>query len=77
MKKKLLALLLGLTLCLSLAACGGSTDDTAADDTADTLRRRCRGDRHPDRGRLSHSPRRDPGAVRAHPGGAGHRPGHQ
>ena len=36
MKKKLLALLLGLTLCLSLAACGGSTDDTAADDTADT-----------------------------------------
>ena len=35
MKKKLLALLLGLTLCLSLAACGGSTDDTAADDTAD------------------------------------------
>ena len=30
MKKKLLALL------LSLAACGGSTDDTAADDTADT-----------------------------------------
>ena len=36
MKNKLLALLLGLTLCLSLAACGGSTDDTAADDTADT-----------------------------------------
>ena len=33
MKKKLLALLLGLTLCLSLAACGGS-DEGAADDTA-------------------------------------------
>ena len=31
MSKKLLALLLGLTLCLSLAACGGS-DDGAADD---------------------------------------------
>nr|WP_326184634.1 MetQ/NlpA family ABC transporter substrate-binding protein [uncultured Oscillibacter sp.] len=29
MKKKLLALLLGLTLCLSLAACGGTTGDTA------------------------------------------------
>lgn len=28
MKKKLLALLLGLTLCLSLAACGGSADDS-------------------------------------------------
>ena len=35
MKKKLLALLLGLTLCLSLAACGGNTDDTATDDTAE------------------------------------------
>ena len=35
MKKKLLALLLGLTLCLSLAACGGSADDSsAADDGA-------------------------------------------
>ena len=33
MSKKLLALLLGLTLCLSLAACGGS-DEGAADDTA-------------------------------------------
>ena len=33
MKKKLLALLLGLTLCLSLAACGGS-DEGAAADTA-------------------------------------------
>ena len=33
MSKKLLALLLGLTLCLSLAACGGS-DDGAADDAA-------------------------------------------
>ena len=33
MMKKLLALLLGLTLCLSLAACGGS-DEGAADDTA-------------------------------------------
>ena len=32
MKKKLLALLLGLTLCLSLAACGG---DTAGDSNAD------------------------------------------
>ena len=37
MKKKLLALLLGLTLCLSLAACGGSADDSgAADDGAAT-----------------------------------------
>lgn len=35
MKKKLLALLLGLTLCLSLAACGGNTDDTATDDTTE------------------------------------------
>ena len=35
MKKKLLALLLGLTLCLSLAACGGSAhDSSAADDGA-------------------------------------------
>ena len=35
MKKKLLAMLLGLTLCLSLAACGGSADDSgAADDGA-------------------------------------------
>ncbi len=35
MKKKLLALLLGLTLCLSLAACGGSADDSSsADDGA-------------------------------------------
>ena len=35
MKKKLLALLLGLTLCLSLAACGGAADDSsAADDGA-------------------------------------------
>ena len=33
MSKKLLALLLGLTLCLSLAACGGS-DDGASDDAA-------------------------------------------
>ena len=35
MKKKLLALLLGLTLCLSLAACGGDTtaEDTTGDDT--------------------------------------------
>ena len=33
MKKKFPALLLGLTLCLSLAACGGS-DEGAADDTA-------------------------------------------
>ena len=33
MKKKLLALLLGLTLCLSLAA-GGGSDEGAADDTA-------------------------------------------
>lgn len=32
MKKKLLALLLGLTLCLSLAACGGSADDSGAAD---------------------------------------------
>ena len=40
MKKKLLALLLGLTLCLSLAACGS--------DAAE--------DRHPDGGRLSHPP---------------------
>ena len=37
MKKKLLALLLGLTLGLSLAACGGSADDSgAADDGAAT-----------------------------------------
>ena len=35
MKKKLLALLLGLTLCLSLAACGGSADgSSSADDGA-------------------------------------------
>ena len=34
MKKKLLALLLGLTLCLSLAACGGdSAADSGAADT--------------------------------------------
>ena len=43
MKKKLLALFLGLTLCLSLAACGGdsgtTTDDTAGTDgdTAETV----------------------------------------
>ena len=43
MKKKLLALLLGLTLCLSLAACGGdsgsTTDDTTGTDgdTAETV----------------------------------------
>ena len=34
MSKKLLALLLGLTLCLSLAACGGDSGDSATDDTA-------------------------------------------
>ncbi len=32
MKKKLLALLLGLTLCLSLAACGGDTPMTREGD---------------------------------------------
>ena len=41
MKKKLLALLLGLTLCLSLAACGGSADDSGAaeagSDAAETV----------------------------------------
>ena len=44
MSKKILALLLGLTLCLSLAACGGDTADTAettgdsaeSGDTAET-----------------------------------------
>lgn len=44
MKKKLLALLLGLTLCLSLAACGGDTsadsepaeDNTAAEESGDS-----------------------------------------
>ena len=35
MKKKLLALLLGLTLCLSLAACGGDSG-TTTDDTTET-----------------------------------------
>ena len=30
--KKLLALLLAAVLCLSMAACGGSTDDVAGDD---------------------------------------------
>ena len=35
MKKKLLALLLGLTLCLSLAACGGDSGSTT-DDTTET-----------------------------------------
>ena len=34
MSKKLLALLLGLTLCLSLAACGGDSGDSATEDTA-------------------------------------------
>lgn len=39
MKKKLLALLLGLTLCLSLAACGGSADDSGAAVTVPPPRR--------------------------------------
>ena len=30
--KKLIALLLAAVLCLSMAACGGSTDDVAGDD---------------------------------------------
>lgn len=34
MSKKILALLLGLTLCLSLAACGGSND--TAESTGDS-----------------------------------------
>ena len=34
MNKKLLALALGLTLCLSLSACGGDSADTSTEDTA-------------------------------------------
>ena len=44
MKKKLLALLLGLTLCLSLAACGGDTGDTTEDTAGDTTTEDTAGD---------------------------------
>ena len=44
MSKKLLALLLGLTLCLSLAACGGDTGDTTEDTAGDTTTEDTAGD---------------------------------
>ena len=44
MSKKILALLLGLTLCLSLAACGGDTGDTTEDTAGDTTTEDTAGD---------------------------------
>ena len=42
MKKKLLALLLGLTLCLYLAACGLPTQTHHVEQLPGRLRQRCR-----------------------------------